>query len=334
MYHKAATSLLLMALVLAVSGCQLSSLTPKPTAETPVAMLGFTPAAVCRVPDTIGLEQSAAENLVARAGLQPAPRLTYDDLVAEGVVIAQSPPADTRLEPCQGDVDMIVSLGPLPTPASIPMPTSTPGPSPTPMATAAKPAATPRPTITTAPTAAAFAPGGVIFRDDFEGPLKSEWKAIENTSDDAYALVNDKLVIAGETSLAVGIGDRLWTDYQVDISNLALSNTSSYMRVFVRMLDESNYMAFYCSLDKEKMHSACTWSKLIAGKNRAIPGAKFEFDVSTKDRAVVQVEGNEYRILANDQLVLRFVDETLSYGGVGFHLYQAELDYFEVLALP
>lgn len=114
-------TLLLVTLCLVVAGCG----TEKPTQ---VVSSGFTPSAVCIVPDVVGLGAATAEGQLVSLGLQPAKSNQYDPGVAEGAVISQDPPAGTELEPCQGGVTIVVSLGSVSQPTAAPAPTDTPAP--------------------------------------------------------------------------------------------------------------------------------------------------------------------------------------------------------------
>jgi hypothetical protein len=115
-------------LVVMVTGCAAPAATPAPvptatpvpiaTAVPPTAQViaaGFTPASVCTVPNVVGLDQSMAQGLLAKLGLQPVLANQYDAAIAEGAVISQKPAAGERMEPCKGDVEIVVSLGPIPT---------------------------------------------------------------------------------------------------------------------------------------------------------------------------------------------------------------------------
>jgi len=99
-----------------------------PNAPSPVL------ASACLVPDVIGLDQGAAEGLIARAGLQPVKSTAYNSSVPIGAVISQDPSSGTRISPCKGDVTVIISSGNIPTnPTVIPVPTQIPPTSASPL---------------------------------------------------------------------------------------------------------------------------------------------------------------------------------------------------------
>lgn len=105
---------------------------------------GSTPVEICEVPNVMGLDRAAAKSMLVGLGLQPVESNQYDPNVMTGAVISQDPPAGSIMKPCQGDVTIVISLGPLPVPSSTPVPTHTPTPATTP--TPILPTLTPTPT--------------------------------------------------------------------------------------------------------------------------------------------------------------------------------------------
>jgi hypothetical protein len=102
------------------------------SASTMLFIAGFIPAEICEVPDVVGLHQVAAERMLTELELQPVRSNQYDPSIIAGVVISQDPPAGSRMKPCHGDVTIVISLGPLPTPSPTSLPTNTLQPSKTP----------------------------------------------------------------------------------------------------------------------------------------------------------------------------------------------------------
>ncbi len=84
-----------------------------PISENNVGQPSDLPTA-CIVPNVAGINESAAEASITELGLRSVRGNEYDDAVAVGSIISQKPLAGTKLEPCEGDVVIIVSLGPLP----------------------------------------------------------------------------------------------------------------------------------------------------------------------------------------------------------------------------
>jgi len=102
------------------------------------------PAEICEVPDVVGLDQAAAKSMLVRLGLQLVKSNQYDPNIMAGAVISQDPPAGSKMKPCQGDVTIVISLGPMPVPSPTSVPTNTPAPTKTP--TPIPPTLTPTPT--------------------------------------------------------------------------------------------------------------------------------------------------------------------------------------------
>ena len=172
------------------------------TEEAPAP--GFTPAQVCQVPDVVGMDQAAAEGMLAGVGLQPVKSSQYDATVPEGAVISQEPPAGTRLEPCESDVVLAISLGPEPQPTSAPTATEAP---PTPTATSTPIPPTPTSTPTPVPPTPTVDPN----------PPSGQWAVRAYDTDDRnLILVNGQLVGVSYYASGKGPGEIDW----IDISDL------------------------------------------------------------------------------------------------------------------
>lgn len=100
----------------------------------------------CMIPSLVEKNQAEVEGLITSLGLAIIKTVQYNDF-ANGIVISQDPQAGTKLEPCQGNIIITVSLGSTPTPAP---PTNTPIPTNPP------PTATP-----------INCPPSIVFCDDF-----------------------------------------------------------------------------------------------------------------------------------------------------------------------
>ena len=105
-----------------------------PNVPSPIPATAAPMVSACLVPDVIGLDQGAAEGLIARAGLQPVKSTAYDSSIPIGAVISQDPSSGTRISPCAGDVTVIVSSGNIPpNPTVMPVPTQIPPTSASPL---------------------------------------------------------------------------------------------------------------------------------------------------------------------------------------------------------
>ena len=100
-----------------------------PTAISAVTQSGGNPTPestakpVCVVPNIVGLDRYAAEKSLRSLGLRPIESNQYDS-TPPGNVVSQYPAGSTRIDPCGGDVLIVISLGPLsnasPTQSSLP----------------------------------------------------------------------------------------------------------------------------------------------------------------------------------------------------------------------
>jgi len=154
----------LMLVVLLLAACSGTSSAPATAAPTtPPIVVGFTPASVCLVPNVVGLDQTVAEGMLTDLGLQPVKSVQVDPSVAKDAVISQKPVAGKRLEPCTGDVIIVVSRGGPTKPADTPAPpTLTPTITPIPS------------TATATPTQAPFA-----FSDNFNTGIDPGWRIVD-----------------------------------------------------------------------------------------------------------------------------------------------------------
>ena len=303
MSHKYVCFVSLLAVLLMIAaGCSAAS----PSGSGQVAQappVGFTPAAVCEVPDVAGLNEVAAQSMIAGLGLQPVRSMLHDVTVADGAVISQDPPAGTRLEPCSGDVKIVISLGPMPGPSATPEPTSTPVPTSTPEPT---PTSTPIPSPTPDPR---------LFWDDFESGIRPEWGSVGK----GFGSVNGELVLQDGTFESQLIGDGSWTDYRIFFDTFRYGG--GYTSLQLRVQDSENYMLFEST--QEGCGHAWNWYRVVGGERQLIPGTAIgtRFCQGPNDWITeVQLQGNVYRTFKDGKEVLRFVDDTYSDGGVRLRL--------------
>lgn len=310
--------LMLVALCLVIASCG-GSASPQPTPQ-PVVM-GFTPQAVCRVPDVVGLDQALAEGLLAQLGLQPVKNLQYDATIAAGAVTAQRPASDTRLEPCQGDVDLVISQGEPPKPTGTPAPTNTPAPpTPTPTATLVPP--TPTPT-----------PDPRLFWDDFETGIRPDWNFLGNS----YSVTNGKLVANGP--IEGFIGDNSWKNYILLLNEFTYSGGIQYL---IRVQDRDNYMMLDCKgVGSDWGNNHCHWYTVTDGEAVEIPGTHFVnagcggCGPGGGNPFRLEVEGNIYRTFISGEQILYFVDDTFQSGGIGLRsIGELAVGSVEVNAIP
>ena len=80
-------------------------------ANTPQAGQSAAQASVCVVPKVVGFDQTNAERMVQGVGLVPVRSAEFSASVPQNQVISQKPDGGTRLDPCKGEVSIVVSLG-------------------------------------------------------------------------------------------------------------------------------------------------------------------------------------------------------------------------------
>jgi hypothetical protein len=235
------TLLLTCAVVLAACGGGSSGSQTDSAAQAPAQP-------VCLVPDVVGQSQEAAESKISGSGLQMVSSSEFDPDVPEGSVISQEPAAGTRLEPCAGDVVIVVSLGPEPSSAA---PATEPEEE-------AEESAEPTPTPTPAPDP-------YLFRDDFENGVSADWGAIG----EGFFAVNGRLTVNSQGFFESRLfGDESWTNYRVRLSGFDRDGHGEFA-IRLRVQDAGNYIAFKCS---SWNHTKCNWVRVVDGQEEEIPG--------------------------------------------------------------
>lgn len=317
---------------LTTAGCGGKAATPAEVAQAPA--LGFTPADVCEVPDVVGLDQTAAEGMLVELGLQPVRSNRYDPGIAVGAVISQDPPTGTRMEPCQGDVTIVVSLGPMPGPSPTPAPTNTPEPTKTPtlIPPTLTPTNTPEPTSIPSPIppTPTPTPDPRLFWDDFETGIKPEW----GMSGNGFASVNGQLVVEDGLLESQVIGDSSWRNYKIKIYGYDVPDHT--IRILIRVQDRDNYMSLDCRGVPGFYTYECTWHKVINGEDQSIPGSYISFRRGYHIELLeLEIQDNVYRTSRDGEQWLRFVDDTFNNGGFQLQVNGSmAFEGFEVLTLP
>lgn len=312
---------LLLLIALFLSACNANApVTVAPVTVTPVAM-GFTPTSVCLVPNVVGLDQGRAEEILVKVGLQPVKKYQEDPSVAKDALISQKPAADTRLEPCTGDVIIVVSLGGPSIPTETPAPpTVTPTFTPVP----------PTSTFTPVPPTATVTPDPRLFWDDFEEGIKLEW----NFQGDGAHSINGQLIVDGyaETNL----GGNVWDNYVITLYKLMWDRND--IRIRIREQDRDNYLLILFSNCKTCAGAYEYFECFIVknGQENPIPQTKVGVGYSKDFR--IEVEGNKYRVFSNGERLIFFVDDTFTTGGVNLHFVhssgQTSMDAFEIRSWP
>lgn len=102
-----------------------ATLTPPIVESTPIP-------SACVLPDVVQQDENVAAALISSLGLKLVKATEYHPTIRSGIVLTQNPAGDTTFRPCDGEVTIVVSLGPIPSPtvAPTPRPSATPIPEP------------------------------------------------------------------------------------------------------------------------------------------------------------------------------------------------------------
>lgn len=194
---------------------------PLPT-QVSAVVVPPTQVPICLVPSLVGLDEKAAELSLTSLGLQVIKSTGFSAAYAQGVVFEQDPAGQTRLEPCQGEVVMMISMGTEPQQAEPPTalpPTEAP-PTTTPLPTV-KPTITPIPSLTPTP------PSLPQFYDSFDTGLSPEWQLSDPTH---WASVNSQLKSLSGNAWMI-VGQDHWQDYTVELEVIDIPNTYTACRL-------------------------------------------------------------------------------------------------------
>lgn len=292
-----------MLLIAVVAGCAPPAATPIPvpaaTAVPPTAQViavGFTPAAVCSVPNVVGLDQSMAQNMLAKLGLQPVLSNQYDASIAVGAVISQKPAAGTRLEPCKQDVEIVVSLGPIPT--LTPRPATA-----TPEATA-----TPKPSATPTNPPPTSTPDNRLFWDDFANGLKPEWQQVSGRC----TMVDERLQCP-TLPFRLEVGDYGWTNYRLEFDTGEYWKFHPALTVMVHLAPDGSYFAL-----KLPDCGNLSWSYgRPDGKEESVAGTSGGVCEHGPFHIEIECRGDLYTAKINGQLIGTVQDSRAPSGRIG-----------------
>ncbi len=279
----------------------------------------------CIVPHVVGMDEEAARRSLVDLGLTPVKSNEYSDSVAAGLVISLDPAPGTQLEPCEGDVVMVVSLGPR-EPAVAP--TEPPSALPTLLPTLLPPPPEQMPM------------SRLLFEEVFETGLidgfRPEW-SVDAAYDGSAAHLTEYGELVTQAYVAAYIGDTGWTDYSIKFGGGEYSRIEEF-HAMIRMQDERNYIGIDCLSSDGWL--ACEGYKVINGQEQAIPGFMQQ---TTRLCANGQIQcdleleavGDQYRVLVNGEQKASATDSSFSQGSAGFVVDgRWVLDYFEVYAPP
>ncbi len=280
----------------------------------------------CIVPDVVGLDQAAAQRQLVDLGIVPVRVDEPSEVVAAGSVISIDPPPGTQLDPCSGEVSLVVSSGTIgddDLPETPPEATSTLAPTPAAGKSDTYPSQDELPLFLTAFYLE-------TFDDRFFG-FGPEWSvdASEDTVE-AYTTENGELVIDGY--LAAFVGDEFWYDYRVTLGGADYSQATEFHLV-VRAQDEENDVWMECYTVDGWL--TCEAHPVIDGEVDLSSGfAETEgLCAEGQQQCDISFEAirSEYKLYVNGEERAAFFDDSFASGAVGFAVDgKWVLDYFHV----
>ncbi len=173
-------------------------------------------------------------------------------------------------------------------------------------------------------------PDNLLFYDDFDDGIKSDW----GMKGSGFASVNRKLVLQNGRVETNVVGDSSWENYKVTF----VLDHQGHMSIHIslRVQNPINYMQLKC--DRSSQWVKCLWFRVVDGEEQQIPGSKFTLHDGLLS---IEMHGNIYLTIMNDEQVNRFVDDTFNNGGFAWYAEQDDygnrklsVDAIEVEALP
>jgi len=269
--------------------------TPTPTATTPITS---TVAAVVPISSTI------VNN--------PSPTLASSP-------VATAPTTAPIVVPPTLTPTLVVTTG-----TSTPLPTLLP--SATPIPPTATPAVAP---VIPLPTATPVITSTILFEDEFETGVKSNWTINAKTE-----TVSGELVAQGAVEIYLGMGVPTWKDYTISLEFGSDSQVKQLV-IFTRIQDEffSKYLDVDCQGGDSPLLN-CKWQRGFAITDRRdVLGTEFIIPQTTA--ITIEVKGQNYSVVGQNN----FLDNqnTAEFGGVGLYIVSGDnkpfkLKYFRVVA--
>jgi len=281
---------------------------------------GLLGGSACAVPNLLGEREAPARLSLSELGLTAVVVNEHSDGFDAGIVIRTDPPAGTELQPCEGQVVLVVSLGPAEEPP--------PEPTDAPPATAPPPTATPvtdaEPLSTAEPIDGPdLGPMGVRVYDEgfdhgYVEAFRPEWN-VDAEADAAYASESGNLVT--EKYLVAWAGDETWYDYGITFGRADFTDVTQF-QAMVRVQDEQNYIGIFCW--KGEGGLLCEGERVVDGQGMGVPNflqqtTRMFVDGQVEGSTIeLRAVGNEFSVLRDGEVVGRMTDDTFASGGVGF----------------
>ncbi len=293
-------------------------ITPKSTPTSPAEQTSK-----CKIPDLAGMDQQRALDSLMALGLTPVKTLDYSETIPADAVITSDPTPGTALDTCEGEITLVISMGPRQAGAS-----TTPG----------EPNQAPTPDMTSAFDQPMY---NTLYRENFDtlkDGLNPAWKVKINPGG-AMSTKDGTLVVTG-TALAQ-VGDANWQDYRITFTSITGSGYS-FVAFFRTQSDTTNSMAMSCqdrpagSGSGNALH--CELFRIVNNVQTRIETTYPADECPSICNIMIEAIGNAYRFVFNGVEQFKISDATFKNGGVGFYVKTAAqpwtLSSFDVSTPP
>lgn len=253
----------------------------------------------CTVPTLTGKDQSIAEAALSVLGLKANITEKYNPAMNKGMVITQSPLAGTELTPCEGTVELVVSLG-------APEATATPTKVPT---------TEPAVKVTDIP----YTDEPMYNLDYYEGfedrtdGFDSYWYTYLGDNSSAETVDGD-LELTGQVDAFTS--DETWADYIFSVNDVFYADAGTFT-IYFRVVDETHYYKLDCEIGADSS-ADCSFKEAIDSWEDLVPGTEVMEDVCWGYCSfTIEAEGSSYRFLVDSYEVGSFEDDMYMEGGIG-----------------
>jgi hypothetical protein len=203
------------------------------------------------------------------------------------------------------------------------------------------------PYITPTPT-----PDPLLFSDDFEDGIDSNWEMTDQSYDDiddSYTSKFGMLTVYGKVQSTI-VGDATWQNYRVRVYDIIWPSDYARFSVAVRVQNKDNFIAISCNIAEDNIRAdiKCEAYEVIDAEWHAIPGTEFT-ESSFRDSLIIEVDGNSYHVYYSDDVHnfsnmpsnINFINDAYTTGGIlfiaeGNYSYSSPIEFegIEVETLP
>jgi len=264
----------------------------------------------CKIPNLPGVDQQSALKSLAGMGLNPTKIFVPSDTIPVGAVITTDPVPGSTLLSCQGEITVVISLGPGQNLASSPSAQDTPtapatGPTPDMSATLDKPMY------------------NTVYQESFNtltNGLDPAWKVKINPGG-VLSTQNGALVVTG--TVIAQVGDSSWQNYRITFNSIDGSGYA-FVAFFRIQQDTSNSMAMSCQNLADSTGSDtslhCDWFRVVNNVQQKIEGTYPAMVCTNTCDIIIEAKDNNYSFVFNGVEQFKFSDDTYKNGGAGFYV--------------